>query len=185
MFQVPETDLKHRNELQNLSREERWTLLREKDIASANKLSINDDYRVIRALEVMKSGVLWSSLQENRSEGFLSEPGVVIKGLFLNRNRQDLYERINKRARFMIENGMIEETKLVMEKFGESCPGLSSLGYNFALDLIKGRMSIDTFYEKLSQSHRNYAKKQITWFNKENILVPVSPNDALEHMKNI
>jgi tRNA dimethylallyltransferase len=85
----------------------------------------------------------------------------------------------------MIDSGILEETKEVLEDFGENAPAFNSLGYNFALDYIKGRISMESFLEEFSRSHRNYAKKQVTWFKKEEILQSTDWKTALEQIKNI
>ena len=85
----------------------------------------------------------------------------------------------------MIQEGVLEETKEVVSLYGEQAPALNSLGYNFALAYINGKMSMESFSEEFARSHRNYAKKQITWFKKEEILKPMDWNSALEIIKKI
>ena len=186
MYPVPEIKPEIRERLESLSREERWNRLQEVDSASAITISYADDYRVVRALEVFESGgVKWSELKENKNDGYLAQRKLEVTGILISRQRDELYDRINRRCVKMIQEGVLEETKEVVSLYGEQAPALNSLGYNFALDYIKGKMSMESFSEEFARSHRNYAKKQITWFKKEEILKPMDWNSALEIIKKI
>lgn len=187
MFEFASGSFELRKDLESLSREERWFQLEEKDPEACKKINYNDDYRVCRALEiVISSGKKWSEAKPDTSQSFFSRyPGTEIQGFFIHHERAVLYERINRRVKEMIEAGIIEETKNVIDRFGKNCPALKSLGYNFAVENIQGKIDIGIFYELFSRSHRNYAKKQITWFKKEVTLKPVSWNSALEEIKKI
>lgn len=182
MFPVPiiSTDIKQK--LESMSNSERWAQLEEIDIEASKKLSPNDEYRVFRALEVNLSGVKWSTLKNEESEGILKKQKVEVTGFFLEEDRKTLYERINFRAERMIQNGMIDETKMILKKYGPDCPALNTLGYNFTLEFIRGKLDIESLRENLKKSHRNYAKKQITWFRKEKILEPISKENALDYL---
>ncbi len=186
MYPVPEIKPGIRENLESISREERWELLQEVDPKTTASVSPADDYRVVRALEVFQSsGIRWSELKENKNDGFLTKGKLEVTGILIHRERSELYERINIRCKAMIDSGILEETKEVVEQYGEHAPALNSLGYNFALDYIKGKMSMESFLEEFSRSHRNYAKKQITWFKKEEVLQAMNWNAALEQIKKI
>jgi tRNA dimethylallyltransferase len=186
MYPVPQVNPETRTQLESLSREERWNLLQEVDRETSLVINANDDYRVVRALEVFQSGgVKWSELKENKNDGYLTKGKLEVAGIFIQRERSELYDRINLRCKMMIDSGILEETKEVLKDFGEEAPALNSLGYNFALDYIKGRISMESFLEEFSRSHRNYAKKQVTWFKKEEILKATDWKTALEQIKNI
>ncbi len=186
MYPVPEIKPEIRERLESLSREERWNRLQEVDSASAITISYADDYRVVRALEVFESGgVKWSELKENKNDGYLAQRKLEVTGILISRQRDELYDRINRRCVKMIQEGVLEETKEVVSLYGEQAPALNSLGYNFALAYINGKMSMESFSEEFARSHRNYAKKQITWFKKEEILKPMDWNSALEIIKKI
>lgn len=182
MFPVPKISEETKRRLEAMTKSERWALLEEIDSEAQRKLSQNDEYRIFRALEVNLSGVKWSELKNEESEGLLKRNDIEVTGFFLDEDRKQLYERINKRADEMIKNGMIEETKMILEKYGEDCPALNTLGYNFTLEFIRGKLDIESLRENLKKSHRNYAKKQITWFRKEKILLPISKENALDYL---
>ncbi|MCB1191984.1 MAG: tRNA (adenosine(37)-N6)-dimethylallyltransferase MiaA [Leptospiraceae bacterium] len=183
MYQTPPEIPELRTKIESLNREERWNLLVSQDKDAADAISKNDDYRVIRALEVISQGFLWSRMKERKEGGFLNRSKLEVTGIYIERDRKELYQRINLRAKEMVE-GMIKETRKVVDKYGKECPALNSLGYNFALENIMGLITIEQFYERLSRSHRNYAKKQITWFKSEKILQSYSWTEALNKIKN-
>ncbi len=186
MFPVPEIDVSVRDRVLSLSREEKRILLKELDPDSLDKIFLEDDYRLGRALEVNLMGEKWSCLKIDPNTSALRRFDLDIRlGVFLNPDRKELYERINRRAKQMIDWGMADEAWKVRERYGESCPGLKSLGYNFALENKKGNSNVETFLADLSQSHRNYAKRQVTWFRKENYIQSMDRFEALEHIKHI
>ncbi|TGL64105.1 tRNA (adenosine(37)-N6)-dimethylallyltransferase MiaA [Leptospira sarikeiensis] len=186
MFPVPKITEEVKLKVESLSMEERIQELQKLDPAALQKIFPNDNYRYGRALEVNWMGARWSELKVEEGAGALISKNLNILGAyFLDFDRKELYERIDSRARKMIEFGMGEEAKRVADKYGEDCPGLQSLGYNFALENIKGTSNLETFFGNLSQSHRNYAKRQITWFRKQKILEPIHPKEAYKKIKNI
>ena len=186
MYPVPEIKPEVRQKIESLTREERWSRLLSVDEVTTRTVGYADDYRVTRALEVFESsGERWSTLKENRNDGYLAQEKLEVSGILISRERSELYERINLRCKSMIQGGLLEETNEVVSQFGEEAPALNSLGYNFALAYINGKMTMESFSEEFSQSHRNYAKKQITWFKKEEVLNPMSSKEALELIKKI
>jgi len=93
-------------------------------------------------------------------------PGFRILRLGLNPERNALYTRINERARRMFDHGLVEETRRLLEKY----PGawaLSSLGYKQAAQYLRGEIDLKLAIWAAQQAHRNYAKRQLTWFRKE------------------
>jgi tRNA dimethylallyltransferase len=181
MFPVPNIPEEILKQVSQWNSSEKWENLISLDPECISRLHPNDEYRVSRALALNLVGVKWSSLQENREEGLLNREGITVKGYFLDWDREELYRRINHRAKEIIINqGILEETKWVIERYGKDCPALKSLGYNFVIEYLEGSISKDTLLEKFSQSHRNYAKKQITWFKSMEILDRISYQDVLE-----
>lgn len=186
MFPVPNIEDSVREKVLSLSMEEKRILLKELDPDSLEKIFPGDDYRLGRALEVNLMGEKWSRLKIDLKTSAVHNYDLEIRlGVFLDLDRKELYERINLRAKQMIEHGMAEEAWTIRERYGETCPGLKSLGYNFALENKKGNSNVETFLADLSQSHRNYAKRQVTWFRKETYLQPMDRSEALEHIKHI
>ncbi len=172
MFVVPEISSEIKQRIQVMSLKEKWETLQELDEKSAKSIHPNDEYRISRALEVTLSGRKWSEVSETKEIGFLEKYNPKIFGYYLKRERNELYERINKRAIQMFENGIEEETKLVIEKFGKDCPALETLGYSFVIQYLNGEISKSTALEQFSRAHRNYAKRQVTWFKNTDLLNP-------------
>ena len=93
--------------------------------------------------------------------------GFRILRLGLNPDRDALYERINDRARRMFEAGLLEETKALLVKYGNTAQPLGSLGYKQAVQFLSGELTQEAAIAAAQQAHRNYAKRQLTWFRRE------------------
>ena len=135
------------------------------DGASAEKIHPNDAPKLIRAIEVClasrkKMSQLW---QQGR------DPlrGFRILRLGLDPNRAALYVRINQRADQMFEQGLVEETKRLLDRYGTSARPLGSLGYRQAVEFLRGDLTREEAVRLVQQAHRNYAKRQMTWFRRE------------------
>lgn len=185
MYPIPGENPAIRENIKSLNNHEKYKMLEELDPHRALQISPSDLYRVERSLEIALSGIRWSE-RESPLGGILEEyPDIECIGLFIDEERHELYERINNRAKKMIYSGLLDETGRILEEFGENCPALNSLGYNFAVENIQGKITLECLENKFSQSHRNYAKKQITWFKKEKILKRISRLEALALLKKI
>jgi tRNA dimethylallyltransferase len=141
-------------------------ILRRLDGAAAEKIHANDIPKIIRAIEVClasreKMTELWQQHGREALRGFR------ILRLGLDPDRQALYERINRRAQQMFEVGLVEETKGLFEKYGEGAGPLSSLGYKQAVQFLRGELAREQALLAAQQAHRNYAKRQMTWFRRE------------------
>jgi tRNA dimethylallyltransferase len=140
-------------------------ILERLDAAAADKIHANDVPKLIRAIEVCLSSrskmtELW------REHGREPLHGFRILRIGLDPERGELYERINHRAQQMFVDGLVEETKQLFQKYGR-IPPLSSLGYKQALQFLDGELTREHALESAQQSHRNYAKRQLTWFRRE------------------
>lgn len=135
------------------------------DRATAEKVHPNDAPKLIRAIEVcLASRQKMSKLWE---KGRHPLAGFRILRLGLDPDRAALYERINQRAASMFREGLIEETKTLLDKYGPSARPLASLGYKQAAQSLRGELSRVQAVEAAQQAHRNYAKRQMTWFRRE------------------
>jgi len=135
------------------------------DREAAARIHPNDIPKLIRAIEVClasrrKMTAMWK-------EGREPLQGFRILRLGLNPDREALYERINRRAVRMFESGLVEETRRVLKRYGEEARPMESLGYKQALQLIRGEIDEVTALHTAQQAHRNYAKRQMTWFRRE------------------
>jgi len=135
------------------------------DRTSAGRIHANDTSKVIRAIEVCLASR--QKITELWEQGRDPLRGFRILRLGLDPDRAALYERINDRARRMFEQGLIEEAKTLLDRFGPSAWPLCSLGYKQALEFLRGEVTREQATEAAKQAHRNYAKRQMTWFRRE------------------
>ena len=140
-------------------------VLNRMDREAAAKIHANDLPKLVRAIEVclgsrQKMTEMWKQGRD-RLRGF----GILRIGL--NSGRDALYGRINERARRMFESGLVEETRRLLAKYGEAAWPLASLGYKQAVQLIRGETDEASALLAAQQAHRNYAKRQMTWFRRE------------------
>jgi len=137
------------------------------DPAAATDIHANDAAKLIRAIEVcLTSRGPMSELWKQRGRDPLR--GFRILRIGLNPERQQLYERINTRARQMFESGLVEETEALLSHYGgQKATALDSLGYRQAALLLRGELTREQAIAAAQQGHRNYAKRQVTWFRRE------------------
>jgi tRNA dimethylallyltransferase len=140
-------------------------LLTRLDPTSAAAIHANDVPKVVRAIEVSLApeGPLTQQWQRGRD----TLTGYRILRLGLNPPRARLYERINQRAAAMFDRGLIEETERLIARYGEDCRPLTSLGYAEATAVLKNELTREQAVTQAQQGHRNYAKRQLTWFRRE------------------
>jgi tRNA dimethylallyltransferase len=134
------------------------------DAEAAKAIHPNDVPKVIRAIEV---SLAEAPMTEQWKLGRDRLAGYRILRLGLNPPREQLYERINQRAAAMFDRGLIEETSRLMERFGCESRALGSLGYAQAAAVLAGDMTREEAVAAAQQGHRNYAKRQLTWFRRE------------------
>jgi tRNA dimethylallyltransferase len=140
-------------------------ILRRLDPVSASRIHPNDAPKLVRAIEVtLASQQRMSTLWEAGRDPLR---GFRIMRLGLDPLRSTLYARINQRAAGMFSNGLVEETEHLLARYGQECRPLLSLGYKQAGMLLRGDLSVDDAIASTQQGHRNYAKRQLTWFRRE------------------
>jgi tRNA dimethylallyltransferase len=144
-------------------------ILRRLDSSAANRIHANDVPKVIRAIEVCLASRQTSrrNMTELWQEGREPLRGFRTLRLGLNPNREALYARINQRAAKMFDQGLIAETEMLLAKYGAQARPLASLGYKQALQFLRGELDRESALSAAQQAHRNYAKRQITWFRRE------------------
>lgn len=134
------------------------------DAAAAKAIHPNDVPKVIRAIEV---SLAEAPMTEQWKRGRDRLTGYRILRLGLSPPRSLLYERINQRAAAMFDRGLIEETSRLIERYGRECRSLGSLGYAQAAAVLAGEISREEAVTQAQQGHRNYAKRQMTWFRRD------------------
>ena len=170
-FESPKTDEKLRKRLSGIKEkrgaEYLYKLLQKIDKTSADKLFPRDYVRVQRALEVyFQTGEKFSEIQPNRAAP--PEFAERIKIFVLNPPRDKLYEKINERAERHFADGLVEEVKL-FRKTGvkDDTNALGAHGYRRVCEYLRGERSLESAIEQTKQDVRNYAKRQFSWFRRE------------------
>lgn len=163
-----ETNYELRAELQEKSKEELIENLKKLDIEAYNNLTKDiSKRRLIRITELIKT--LKKPLSEIEKQ---KEPEYDVEWIMPElKSREWLYERINKRVDLMVEQGIVEETKSLLEKHGRIKNFTETIGYKEILSYLDGEWTLDEAIDKLKQHTRNYAKRQLTWFRKNPHLV--------------
>jgi tRNA dimethylallyltransferase len=140
-------------------------LLTRLDASAAAAIHPNDVSKVVRAIEVSLAAD--QPLTQQWQKGRDTLTGYRILRLGLNPPRERLYERINQRATAMFDRGLIEETERLIARYGADCRPLTSLGYAEATAVLRNELTREQAVAQAQQGHRNYAKRQLTWFRRE------------------
>lgn len=155
--------------------EQMCKLLRELDPEHWEIVDRNNPRRVIHALEIcIQTGKTYTSFRTNTIK---DRPFNIIK-IGLNRNRDELYSRINQRVLNMIEEGMIEEAQKVYPK--RSLNSLNTVGYKELFEYLDGLTTLDEAIFKIQSNTRKYARKQLTWYKKDVAYQWFNPNNIEE-----
>ena len=163
-----EIDEEYRLELEKIAKEQGLdTLYNEAkriDSKAMEKISPNDKKRIMRVLEIYKQTGKTKTQQEIESRK--AEVKYDYKVYAIDMDRQILYDRINRRVDIMIENGLIEEVKTLLEKYDEFPTAMQGLGYKEVLEYLNYKCSKEEMIENIKMQTRRYAKRQLTWFRK-------------------
>ncbi len=155
--------------------EQMCKLLRELDPEHWEIVDRNNPRRVIHALEIcIQTGKTYTSFRTNTIK---DRPFNIIK-IGLNRNRDELYSRINQRVLNMIEEGMIEEAQKVYPK--RSLNSLNTVGYKELFEYLDGLTTLDEAIFKIQSNTRKYARKQLTWYKKDVAFQWFNPDNVEE-----
>lgn len=151
-----------RAELDLREKEDLLKELKHLDPNGYEKVKDANKRRIVRALEVTK--ILGKPFSEASTE---KEPEFDVEWKMpIIESREVLYDRINRRVDIMLEQGIIEETKSLLEKHGRIKNFVDTIGYKEILTYLDEQATLEEALEKLKQHSRNYAKRQLTWFRK-------------------
>ena len=153
------------SDLENLSNEEIYQILKEVDPESAKTIHINNRKRVIRAISIARNAAYTKSETIKMQEHNLIYKNVVF--LMLDPDRTELYERINERVDYMFKVGLVEEVKNLLERYSLSKTAKQAIGYKEVISFIDGEIDIKECMELVKKRTRNYAKRQWTFFNNQ------------------
>ena len=154
-------------------------LLAERDPSSAALIHEHNVRRVIRALEMLDSGVSYAEQQAGFSS-YTSHYEARYFGLTMDRER--LYERINARVDTMLASGLIEEVaRLMSEGAGPALTARQAIGYKELIEYLEGRSTLEEAVELIKRRSRRYAKRQLSWFKRDGRITWISMDDEDVH----
>ncbi|WP_449029938.1 tRNA (adenosine(37)-N6)-dimethylallyltransferase MiaA [Prevotella melaninogenica] len=172
---LPEIREEMMRRLETEGLEQMCNLLRELDPEHWNIVDRNNPRRVIHALEIcIQTGKTYTSFRSNTIK---ERPFNIIK-VGLNRDRDELYNRINQRVLDMIEEGMIEEALQVYPK--RTLNSLNTVGYKELFEYLDGLTTLDETIFKIQSNTRRYARKQLTWYKKDTAFQWFNPDNIEE-----
>jgi tRNA dimethylallyltransferase len=135
------------------------------DRSAATMIHVHDVPKIIRAIEVCLSTK--QPMSEQWKSGRDALQGFTVLRIGLDPDRSLLYERINQRVRRMFDTGLVEEAGQLLAKYGKTARPLGSIGYRQVVQMFKGELDHDGAIRAVQRAHRNYAKRQMTWFRRE------------------
>ncbi len=179
---LPEANPKLRQKLNAMSLDELRSRLAELDLQTARKIDAKNRRRLVRALEICLltgkpasegvAGVGLSAVAFAKvDDSDLPGSPIPATGVFVFREREELYARINQRVEAMFESGVIEE---VRSGGTTSATASQMIGLREICELLEGRMSLSQCIAEIQQATRRYAKRQLTWFRRQTNFPPLN-----------
>ena len=160
-FKEIETDLEYRKSLEEKDLKELYKMAMKIDEEACKKISENDRKRICRILEIYHSTGKTKTQMEAESRKELEYNYEVFA---LDMDREVLYDRINRRVDLMIEAGLIDEVKNLLQKYDNFPTAMQGLGYKEVKEYLDEKLSKEEMIDKIKQESRRYAKRQLTWF---------------------
>ena len=158
---LPEADKKTRDYLSTLDNQTLVELALKYDEEAIKEIHPNNRVRLERVVEVfLLTGQKFSELSKKN----IKNNNFKFLKIALERDRENLYDRINKRVDIMFSEGLVDEVKKLYEIYGEKLYKLNIIGYNEIIDYINGIISLDEANYRIKLNSRHYAKRQFTWF---------------------
>ena len=188
LAEAPPADENIRKNIELEAEEKGWgeihKKLKEADPKAAEKISPNDKQRIRRAYEhFLATGKPISEIQQEH--GF-KEARYDYLHLAIKPEREEIYQRIDRRADELLEKGLIEEVKaLLASGVSENAHPFRSHGYAHALRLLRGEVDFDEFMRTMKRDHRRYSKRQMTWLAKQPNVVYIEDVSDISHIKKI
>ena len=177
--ELPEADAEVRTKINSLLEEKGiealQELLKELDPEYYAKVDLQNPQRMSRALEVcLTTGEPYSALRK----GNIKKRDFNIIKIGLNTEREILYERINKRVDIMMQQGLLEEVKNLLPQ--KHLNALQTVGYNELFDFLENKTDLNTAVDSIKQNTRKFAKRQLTWFRRDEEIKWFEPNQIKE-----
>ena len=191
IYEIEYNDIKldeeYRKKLEKMAEEQGLEELYKKaleiDQEAMKKISPNDKKRIMRVLEIYHSTGKTKTEQEKESRKNPVEYDYRVYAI--NWDREILYQRINKRVDIMIEQGLIEEVKEILNKYDKFPTAMQGLGYKEVVDYLNGIYTKEEMIEKIKLETRRYAKRQLTWFRKNKQTIWLDGTNDIQNNINI
>jgi tRNA dimethylallyltransferase len=169
---LPESDPKLREELNALSLDDLRSQLAEVDPGTARKIDLKNRRRLVRALEIcLLTGRPASEVVAGGADSGWPGSPIPATGVFLFRDREELYKRINQRVEAMFERGVIEEVRAAG---AISATASQMIGLREIRELLEGKMSLAQCIAEIQRATRRYAKRQLTWLRRQTNFLPLN-----------
>lgn len=182
-----EVDLEYRNQLEEIAKNNGLDVLYSQaikiDPLAMEKISNNDKKRIFRVLEIYHSTGKTKTEQEYESRKKENPYNYIVFAIDMERKK--LYERINKRVDIMIENGLVEEVKNLIDKYEELPTAIQGLGYKEVVSYLNNEITYEEMVEKIKLETRHYAKRQLTWFRRNKNITWINGLDNIQNNINI
>ena len=181
-YQFPDEEETYLEEFDNLSNSELHKILESLDKEEANKIHENNRKRVMRAISLIRNN------NQKKSELLEAQTHKPIykdvRILFICPNREELYEKINLRTKKLLDSGLVEEVKNLLNKYDLSLTARQGIGYKEVIDYLEGKINYEECEQLISKRTRNYAKRQVTFFKHQfdNIETYTSGEEVLAHI---
>lgn len=187
-FGEMDSDNELREKLQKIAEEKGGEYLLEMladfDAESAHRLHPNNIRRIIRAIEFYK--LTGKPISEHQEETKLTESRYNSLMLCIDWNREALYDRINRRVDIMMDAGLVDEVKRLMDMgYTRELNSMKGIGYKEVMDYLDGRTSFSETVDIIKQSSRRYAKRQLTWFRRDERIHYVHADNAFSEAKTL
>lgn len=167
---------KYENYLAEQGKEALFELLVQRDRQASKLIHPNNTRRVLRALEMLEEGISYAEQSKHLHEHIPYYTSLIFG---LSTDRKVLYERINRRVDKMFEEGLVEEVKALLEGYlDKSITAHQAIGYKEIIAYMRGEMSLDEAKDLIKKSSRRYAKRQLTWFRRDQRIIWI---DSLEN----
>lgn len=186
-YQNIEFDENYRKELEQeveeKGLEELYEQAKKIDPVAIEKISKNDKKRILRILEIYHA--TGKNKTEQEIESRKNEVEYDYKVYAISWDREELYARINKRVDLMIEQGLIDEVKNILQKYEQFPTAMQGLGYKEVVDYLQSNCTKQEMVEKIKMETRRYAKRQMTWFRKNKQTIWIQGNNSIQNNINI
>lgn len=184
LAELPKENIEIRKQLEEKTKDELYDILLKNDIESAQTIHKNNKKRVIRAIEIyLITGKKMSDLKKNN----IKNNKYKFLKFAVERERENLYDRINQRVDIMFDKGLLKEAEWIYNKYKNQIIKIQAIGYKELFEYFEGKVTLEEAKDMIKKYSRNYAKRQFTWFkNKKDYiwynLDKESPENIIENI---